>query len=103
VNHNIIIIILLMAFITYMTRFPMLLISSRIDIPAWVWRGLKLVPIGVFTSLTIPRLVFHMRNGGWSPEYLVAGIVAFVIGFWRRQIVFALLSGVICLVIYRSI
>jgi len=103
VNHNILLIIVLMAFITYMTRFPMLLISSRVNIPMWIWRGLKLVPIGVFTSLTIPRLVFHVKSGGWSPEYLVAGAVAFTIGLWKRQIVFSLLSGVICLIIYRYI
>jgi branched-subunit amino acid transport protein len=103
VNRNIIIIILLMAFITYITRFPMLLISSRTKIPAWIWRGLKLVPIGVFTSLTIPRLVFHLKNGGWSPEYLVAGMVAFAVGLWKRQIVFSLISGVIFLIVYRYI
>jgi branched-subunit amino acid transport protein len=101
VNDNIIIIILLMALVTYLTRAPMLLISSRVNIPAWIWRGLKLVPIGVFTSLTIPRLLFHIKNGAWSPEYLVAGTIAFLIGMWKQQIVFALLSGVIVLVIYR--
>jgi branched-subunit amino acid transport protein len=45
-----------------------------------MWRGLKFVPIGVFTSLTIPQLIFHTKQGEWNPEYLIAGIVALAIG-----------------------
>ncbi|MCK9912740.1 AzlD domain-containing protein, partial [Microbacteriaceae bacterium K1510] len=80
-------IILLMAAITYLTRFPMLLLSSRMQLPDWLQRGLAMVPVGVFSSLTIPPMLFHTREGNWSPEYLVAGIIALAVGFWRKHIV----------------
>ncbi|HDX9587404.1 TPA: AzlD domain-containing protein [Bacillus pseudomycoides] len=93
--------ICIMVLLTYVTRFPMLLLSSRISFPKWVERGLKVVPIGIFASLTIPLVLFHEKGGLWSPEYIVAGIVAFGVGVWKRQVVFSLLTGVITLVCWR--
>lgn len=96
-------IILLMAIITYLTRFPMLVISSRWELPAWLRRGLAMVPVGVFSSMTIPPILFHTREGAWSPEYLLAGIAALAVGWWRKQIVWALLAGVVVLALYRQV
>lgn len=100
-NDNIIFIILIMALITYLTRFPMLLLSSRIQIPAWLERGLRMVPVGVFSSLTIPPILFHIRDGVWNPEYLAAGVVALSIGLWKKHIFLSLLSGVVFLFLWR--
>lgn len=102
-NDKIILIILLMAVITYLTRFPMLLLGSRMEMPDWLRRGLTMVPVGVFSSLTIPPILFHTREGSWSPEYLVAGIISLAVGLWRKQIVLALLSGVISVVLWRLV
>lgn len=101
-NDKILLYIVLMAIITYLTRFPMLLISSRWDIPEWLKRGLAMVPVGVFSSMTIPPILFHAPNGAWSPEYLVAGTVAFGVGLWRKQIVWTLLAGVITIALWRQ-
>ncbi|WP_020060035.1 AzlD domain-containing protein [Bacillus sp. 123MFChir2] len=56
---------------------------------------------GIFASLTIPLVLFHEKGGSWSPEYIVAGIVAFGVGVWKRQVVFSLLTGVMTLVCWR--
>lgn len=95
--------IVLMAVITYLTRFPMLLISAKWEIPAWLKRGLAMVPVGVFSSMTIPPILFHMREGVWNPEYLVAGLVSLVVGWWRKQIVWALVAGVVVIALYRQV
>jgi branched-subunit amino acid transport protein len=103
VNDKILLYIVLMAIITYLTRFPMLLISSRWQIPAWLGRGLAMVPVGVFTSMTIPPILFHAPKGAWSPEYLVAGTVALAVGLWKKQIVWALLAGVVIVALWRQV
>ncbi|WP_246009553.1 AzlD domain-containing protein [Brevibacillus fluminis] len=100
-NDNLVLYILLMAVVTYLTRFPMLLLSSRVSFPAWVGRGLRMVPVGVFSSLTIPPILFHAQNGQWNPEYLVAGAVAIAVGLWRKQIFLALLAGVAATALWR--
>jgi len=92
-----------MSAITYLTRFPMLVLSSRVEIPAWLQRGLRMVPVGVFSSLTIPQILFHEHANIWSPEYMVAGCFALGIGLWKKQIVLSLLAGVGCLVLWRMI
>lgn len=80
----------------------MLLISSRVQLPAWLGRGLKMAAVGVFSSLTIPPILFHHNaQGAWSPEYLFAGLIALVVGIWRKQVVFSLLAGVVSLVLIR--
>ncbi len=91
-----------MALITYLTRFPMLFLSSRIELPERLLRGLQMVPIGVFSSLTVPPLLFHTPQGQWSPENIVAGIIALSVGIWKKQIVLSLLAGVCSIVIIRG-
>ncbi|MBO8164751.1 MAG: AzlD domain-containing protein [Brevibacillus sp.] len=100
-NDKLVLYILLMAVITYLTRFPMLLVSSRVRLPGWLSRALKLVPVGVFSSLTIPPILFHVREGSWSPEYLAAAAAAFVAACRTRQIFAALLVGVAAVVCWR--
>ncbi|MGE5703161.1 MAG: AzlD domain-containing protein [Clostridia bacterium] len=100
-NDRLVLDILLMALVTYLTRFPMLLLSSRAGFPEWVGRGLRMVPVGVFSSLTIPTILFHVRDGHWNPEYMVAGAVALVVGLWKKQIVLALITGVAVLALWR--
>ncbi|MED0675187.1 MULTISPECIES: AzlD domain-containing protein [Aneurinibacillus] len=102
-NDKLILYILLMAVITYLTRFPMLVLSSRVEMPSWVQRGLRMVPVGVFSSLTIPPILFHTPANIWNPEYMVAGAFALWIGLWKKQIVLSLLVGVGCLVLWRII
>ncbi|WP_238933547.1 AzlD domain-containing protein [Brevibacillus choshinensis] len=102
-NDKVLLYIGLMALITYLTRFPMLLISSRWEIPDWLKRGLAMVPVGVFSSMTIPPILFHAPKGEWSPEYLIAGIAALVVGLWKKQIVLALLAGVIVVALWRQL
>jgi branched-subunit amino acid transport protein len=100
-NTSIVWYIIGMAVITYLTRFPMLLISSRWEIPKWLRRGLAMVPVGVFSSLTIPPVLFHTREGAWSPEYLIAGTASLVVGLWKKQIVLSLLTGVAVVAAWR--
>lgn len=102
-NDKILLYIGLMAVITYLTRLPMLLISARWEIPDWLKRGLSMVPVGVFSSMTIPPVLFHMREGQWSPEYLVAGAVSLAVGLWKKQIVWALLAGVVMIALWRQL
>jgi branched-subunit amino acid transport protein len=102
-NDKVVIYILLMAVITYLTRFPMLLLSSRMELPAWLRRGLAMVPVGVFSSLTIPPILFHVRDGSWNPEYLFAGAISLAVGLWKKQIVLALGAGVLAVVAWRML
>ncbi|MED1794606.1 MULTISPECIES: AzlD domain-containing protein [Brevibacillus] len=102
-SDNVLLYIIGMALITYLTRFPMLLISSRWEIPVWLKRGLAMVPVGVFSSMTIPPILFHAPEGEWSPEYLVAGIVSLSVGIWKKQIVWALLAGVVVIALWRQL
>ncbi|MFS0554976.1 hypothetical protein [Brevibacillus sp. 179-C9.3 HS] len=57
-NDKVLLYIGFMAIITYLTRFPMLLISSRWEIPAWLKCGLVMVLVGG-SSITIPSILFH--------------------------------------------
>jgi branched-subunit amino acid transport protein len=102
-NNEIMIAVILMAVITYLTRFPMLLISARTNLPRWIERGLKMVPVGVFTSLTIPHMVFHTANHSWNPDYTVAGMCSLLVGLWKKQIFLALVTGVGVVALWRLV
>lgn len=39
--------------------------------------------LGIFASLPIPLVLFHMKEGSWSSKYIVSGVAAFGIGLWK--------------------
>ena len=80
-----------MAVVTYLTRGPALLLL-RGELPAWLRRWLRYVPIAVFTALILPPFV----SPGGVPE-IVATIVA-----WRTRHMYAtILAGLLTFLLVR--
>ena len=82
-----------MALVTYLTRAP-LLVLLRGDLPVWLARWLRFVPIAVFTALVVPPFVAPDRRPELSPRLLI-GVVAAVVAWRTRQIYAAIIAGLL--------
>ena len=90
-----------MAVVTYLTRAPMMLLL-RGELPAWLTRWLKYVPIAVFTALVVPA--FAAPRG--VPELqinLLVGLVAAVVVWRTRQMYFGIVAGLLVFWLLRAI
>ena len=82
-----------MALVTYLTRAP-LLVLLRGDLPVWLVRWLRFVPIAVFTALVVPPFVAPDRQPELSPRLLI-GVVAAIVAWRTRQIYAAIVAGLL--------
>ena len=82
-----------MALVTYLTRAP-LLILLRGDLPEWLMRWLRFVPVAVFVALVVPAFVAPERRPELSGRLLV-GIVAALVAWRTRQVYAVIVAGLI--------
>ncbi len=88
--------ILGMAFVTFLARYSMIAMLARWQVSSDVTRVLEFVPIAAFAALVAPELV--LRQGqfaiGLENARFVAGIAAIVIAFLTRNVLITLVTGV---------
>jgi branched-subunit amino acid transport protein len=92
--------ILGMALVTYLTRGPALLLL-RGDLPAWLRRWLRYVPIAVFTALVVPPFIAP-RGVPELQVNLVVGLVATLVAWRTRRMYAAILAGLLTFALVRA-
>lgn len=88
-----------MGVLTLLIRVSMILLMGRITVPPWIHRALRFVPPAVLTAIIVPEL---FRPGGtWDlslgNERLVAGIVAIVVAWRTKNVIWTVSAGMILL------
>lgn len=88
-----------MGVITVLIRVSMILLLGRVTVPSLVQRALRYVPPAVLTAIIAPEL---FRPGGtWDlslgNERLIAGVVAIVIAWRTKNVIWTVSAGMILL------
>lgn len=85
--------------VTFALRLSFIALLGRIEIPLLVGRALRFVPAAVLTAVVIPLLFYADGALEVSPgnERLVAGLVATVIAWRTRSVLFTLGGGMAAL------
>ncbi|HHU75977.1 MAG TPA: AzlD domain-containing protein [Firmicutes bacterium] len=96
-QNNIIIAIVLMAFVTYLPRFlPLLYLSKRRLSPlAKSW--LSYVPVAVLSALLGPALFLkegYLNLVPASNPYFLAAFPTFIVALWTRNMFIGVLTGI---------
>ncbi len=88
-----------MGLITFALRASFIALSDRFKLPPSVQRALRFVPVAVLPAIVVPALVF--REGGLeltlSNEKLLAGIVAGVVAWYTKSVIWTIVAGMIAL------
>lgn len=94
-----------MAVATFITRYPMLLLVSKIELPKKIKRAFKFVPIAVLSAIIAP-LIF-LQNGRLAVSlenpFLLAGIVSSVVAWGSRNLLLTILLGMASLWLFQAI
>jgi len=81
--------------VTFGVRYPVLAITGRISLPAPIVDALKFIPPAVLTAIIVPAVL--MPGGeieiGFSNAYLVAGLVAAVVAWRRKNLLLTIVVG----------
>jgi branched-subunit amino acid transport protein len=81
--------------VMFALRLSFIALLGRIEVPALLERALRFVPAAALTALTIPFLIYE--NGALQiplgNERLLAGLVAALIAWRTRSVLFTLGAG----------
>lgn len=92
-----------MAAVTFLVRWPVLALVSRITLPQAVLDGMKFIPPAVLAAIIAPAMFtptgtldLHPRNA-----YLVAGIASGLIAWRTRNLLATIVLGMAIFLIWR--
>ena len=93
-DFNIWLTIILLGIGTFLLRFSFLGLIGNRDLPDWLTRHLRYVPVAVLPGLIAPLVVWPAATGGESdPARLAAAAVTILIGAVFRSVIGAIISG----------
>lgn len=85
--------------LTFGTRLSFILLLDRLTPPAWLYRGLRFVPVAVLTAIIIPELL--LRSGSldisFSNHRLLAGLLAALVAWRTHSALLTILIGMAAL------
>lgn len=98
-------IIVVMAVVTFITRFGSLALLRYTGIPASFERWLKYIPVGILAALIMPALLVPegRLDISWHNPYLLAGIAAALIAYKIRNTIVTMVCGMGIMFILRWI
>ena len=81
--------------VTFALRLSFIAILGRIQIPPPLGRALRFVPAAVLTAVVVPLLLYDdgALNVSSGNERLLAGLVASLIAWRTRSVLFTLVGG----------
>ena len=83
---------------TYLIRYSFVGFFGDKQLPAWLIRHLRYVPVAVMPGLIAPLIVWPAATGGaLDPARLLAAAVALIIGAVFRSVLGAIFGGMITL------
>ena len=105
VSWTILIIIIGCALVTFVPRVLPLMILSQLELPKWLIRWLKNVPVAVMAALLAQELLlsnnqFSLMDNGFK---ILAAIPAFIIAILTKSLLGTVMAGVITMMILRLI
>jgi branched-subunit amino acid transport protein len=92
---NIWIVMIVLGLLTFATRLSFIALLERIKLPVTFQRALRFVPIAVLSAIIAPELGYYNEALALSPANprLLAGVVATLVAFWTKNVVWTLLAG----------
>lgn len=101
---NLWLVVIVAGVITYLIRLSFILLLGDRDIPELFGRALRFVPPAVLSAIIFPELLIHEGSLSLSigNPRLIAGILAALVAWRTKNVVFTFLVGMISLWILQS-
>ncbi len=91
--------------VTFAIRYTLFAASGQLNFPEPLARALKYVPPTALTAIIVPSVL--MPNGtieiSTQNAYLVAGLAAFAIGWFRKNLLLTIIGGMGAFFLWRLI
>lgn len=105
IRWTILLIILGAALVTFIPRVLPLMLLSQMELPKWLIRWLKNVPVAVMAALLAQELLLSEGHFSLTENYLklLAAIPAFIVAFLTKSLLGTVLAGVLFMMVLRFV
>lgn len=105
VRWTILLIILGCALVTFIPRVLPLMVLSQMELPKWMIRWLKNIPVAVMAALLAQELLLSDNQFSLSANLLklLAAIPAIAIAILTKSLLGTVMAGIISMMIFRFI
>lgn len=105
IRWTIFLIILGAALVTFIPRVLPLMLLSQLELPKWLIRWLKNVPVAVMAALLAQELFLSNNEFSLSENFLkiLAALPAFIIAFITKSLLGTVLAGVFFMMVLRFV
>lgn len=81
--------------VTFGVRYPVLKLSGRVHMPAWLIKALGYVPVAVLSAIAVPIILAPQDQilVSISNEYLVAGVFSIVFVAVTKHLLWTIVLG----------
>lgn len=94
-----------MAAVTFLVRYPVLVLVGKIPLPEPVFRALRYVPPAVLTAIIVPAVLMPEGTVDISPAnaYLAAGIASALVAWRTKNLVLTIVIGMAVMFVWRAL
>lgn len=95
-SFKMILIILGAGLATYCTRFPLMIISGRREIPPRLTKFMSFIAPAVFTSLIVPAIFIKQGNIdiSFSNKYIIASFITALAAYFSKNMLVSVIIGI---------
>ena len=93
-----------MAIVTFLIRYPLLAMSSRIRLPSQLIRALTYLPPAILTAIVFPAVLIPTGEQillSYTNAKLVGAIAASFVGWWTKNLLATIVVGMIVFVFWQ--
>ena len=102
-ENEVVLTILLMAFVTYVPRAAPLLLLTKFDLPEKMVQWLKYIPVAVLSALLFPSVLLQEGGLDLTPfnEFLLAALPTLLVVWRTRSLFYAIVTGIVSVSLLR--
>ncbi len=81
---------------TYLTRFPLMILSGKREIPSWLVKLMNFIAPAVLTALIVPVILIKQGqlDVSLSNEYIIAAIITAGVAFFSKNMLASVITGI---------
>lgn len=94
-----------MAAVTFLIRYPLLVLVGRLTLPTALQRGLRYVPVAVLAAIIAPALLMPAGtlDVSLTNTPLLAGMIAFLVAWRSKNLLLTIVIGMAALLLLRAL
>lgn len=103
-QQEIILIIGMMA-VTFLARYPLLVLVGRVELPQRAFQALRYVPVAVLTAIIVPAAVMPQGTVdiSLSNAYFYGGIVSLLMAWRTKNLLATIIVGMVFFLVWQVI